>query len=139
VLRSLQADKRVLLSNMLLMTGIDPMRFAVVCDVCGLREEALEGARPEVLGALRHRSWRISDDAKLACPDCAGPPSVFPTGRLTPTTQRCSACGEEADVCVACRLPFGGEDLISCRGEYGHVHARCSTQKLRRFVLPERG
>lgn len=122
---------------MLLMTGIDPMRFAAVCDTCGAREEPLEGTRQEVVDQLVQRSWRIADEAKsTTCADCAGPPSVFPAGRLTPTAQRCSVCRAEVDVCVACGIEFGPTDVISCRKEHGHTHARCSTQKFPKFVPP---
>ena len=123
---------------MLLMTGIDPMRFAAVCDTCGARDGVIEGTRPEVIEHLVQRSWRVTDDAKTMCAECA-PPSVFPAMKLTKTSERCSACGAEIDVCVACQVEFGPNDVVSCRGEYGHAHARCSTQKLRRFDLPEGG
>ena len=122
---------------MLLMTAIDPIRFAAICDECAAREEPLEGARPEVIERLVQRSWRVTEDGKtVKCSDCAGPPSVFPAGRLTPTTQRCSVCAADVDVCVACRMAFGPNDVISCRKEHGHLHARCSTQKFPRFVPP---
>lgn len=122
---------------MLLMTGIDPMRFAAVCDECAAREEPLEGTRAEVIERLSHRSWRVTEDGKTTtCSDCAGPPSVFPAGRLTPMTERCSACGAAVDVCVACGMSFGPTDVISCRKEHGHTHSRCSTQKFPKFVPP---
>src|SRR5688572_2551272 len=120
---------------MLLMTGIDPMRFTAVCETCGAREERIEGTRAEVIEHLRQRSWRVIGDAKsVACGDCAGPPSVLPTTTLTRASAKCSACGAEVDACVACQMDFGPNDVISCRGEYGHAHARCSTQKFRKFA-----
>ena len=123
---------------MLLMTGIEPMRFAAICDTCAAREDGIEGTRATVIEYLLQRSWRVADDAKTTtCADCAGPPSVFPAATLTKTAERCSACGVEVDVCVACQMEFGPNDVISCRGEYGHAHARCSTQKFRKFVPPE--
>jgi hypothetical protein len=45
---------------MLLMIGIDPMRFAAVCDECAAREEPLEGTRAEVVERLIQRSWRVA-------------------------------------------------------------------------------
>jgi hypothetical protein len=124
---------------MLRMTGIDPMRFAAICDTCRAREDALEGTRAQVIEHLAQRSWRVTEDAKTTCADCAGPPSVFPAATLTQTSERCTACGAEVDVCTACRMDFGPDDIISCRGEYGHTHARCSTQKFPKFVPPEDG
>ena len=122
---------------MLIMNGIEPIRFAAVCDECGAREEPIEGTRPEVIQHLRHRSWQVTEEGKTTkCADCAGPPSVFPAGRLTEATQRCSVCGTDVDVCAACEVAFGPKDVISCRKEFGHTHARCSTQKFPRFLPP---
>jgi hypothetical protein len=122
---------------LLLMIAIDPMRFAVVCDGCRAREE-IDGARTAVIEHLLQRSWRVTEEGKTtSCTECAGPPSVFPSATLTKTAERCSACGVEVDVCVACRMEFAPSDVISCRGEFGHAHARCSTQKFRKLVPPE--
>ena len=122
---------------MLMLIGIDPMRFAAVCDVCRAREDELQGTRSEILAVLHSRGWRLKDEKDVNCPDCAGPPSVFPAGRVTPVARHCSACGAESDVCAVCHAPFTGEDVMSCRGQSGHVHTRCATQKISRFVLPD--
>jgi hypothetical protein len=119
---------------MLMLNGIDPMRFAAVCDVCRAREDDLHGTRAEVIGELQSRGWKVKQEKDATCPDCAGPPSVFPAGRVTPVARHCSACGAESDVCGVCHSPFTGEDVMSCRGELGHVHTRCATMKVRRFV-----
>lgn len=133
------AERRALLAfglpKMLLMIGIDPMRFAAVCDECSAREE-IGGTRAEVIEELQRKSWRVTDDAKTTCSDCAGPPSVFPSATLSKTSERCTACGADVDVCTACQMEFGPHDVISCRGDYGHTHARCSTQKFPKFVPP---
>lgn len=125
--------------SVLVLLGIQPMRFNATCDTCGLRDGPHDGERVEVVGGLATRGWRYEEDSggKLACPECAGPPSVFPAGRVTPTGERCSACGVEAVECIVCGGPFGLKDVISCRGQYGHAHTRCSTQKMRKFELPE--
>ena len=120
---------------MLMLTGIDPMRFAAVCDTCRARDDDLRGTRPDVLVALHSRGWRFKDEKELSCADCAGPPSVFPAGRVTPIARHCSACGAESDLCSVCHAPFSCEDVMSCRGQLGHVHTRCATQKVPRFVL----
>lgn len=124
---------------MLVLVGIQPMRFNVTCDGCGTREGPIEGERATVVTDLCARGWRYEEEdaGKTTCPDCAGPPSVFPAGRVTPTGQRCSACGVEADICIVCQSPFGPSDIVSCRGQYGHAHPRCSTQKMRKFEPPK--
>lgn len=122
---------------MLMLIGIDPMRFTAICDICRAREDDLHGARVDVTSSLHLRGWRQKEEKELHCPDCAGPPSVFPAGRVTPIARHCTACGAESDVCAVCQGPFTGEDVMSCRGQTGHVHTRCATQKISRFVLPE--
>lgn len=119
---------------MLLLTSIDPMRFGAVCDTCRGREDALLGTRAEVITSLRLRGWRFDDGKEASCPDCAGPPSVFPAGRVTPVARHCSACGVVTDACSVCHHPFSGEDVMSCRGQLGHVHTRCATLRMRKFV-----
>jgi len=118
---------------MLLLTSIDPMQFGAVCDTCRGRENELCGTRTEVITTLQLRGWRLDDGKEATCPDCAGPPSVFPAGRVTPVARHCSACGAITDVCSACHRPFGGDEVMSCRGQLGHVHARCSTQRMKKF------
>ena len=122
---------------MLMLVGIEPMRFVAVCDNCRAREDDLHGTRIDVMTALHSRGWRLEQEKDVSCPECAGPPSVFPAGRLTPIARHCSACGGDSDVCAVCHAPFSGEDVMSCRGQLGHVHTRCATQKVARFVLSD--
>lgn len=114
------------------------MRFNGTCDTCGTREGPFEGERSAVAGNLGARGWRYEESAggKLTCADCAEPPSVFPGGRLVSTARQCSACGAVTGVCVACRAPIAAKDVISCRGQHGHAHARCSTQRMKKLTLP---
>ena len=119
---------------MLLLVSVDPMRFAAVCDSCRAREDDLHGTRPDVMTALHTRGWRLHDEKSAECPDCAGPPSVFPAGRVTPVARHCSACGGYADACAVCHVTLSCSDVMSCRGQLGHVHTRCATQKMRKLV-----
>lgn len=120
---------------MLMLVSMDPMRFSAVCDTCRGREDDLHGIRAEVSASLQSRGWRLGREENGAtCPECVGPPSVFPAGKVTPTDRQCSACGGDATACAVCHSAFTGEEMMSCRGERGHVHTRCATQRLRRFV-----
>lgn len=122
---------------MLMLIGIDPMRLAAVCDTCRAREDELRGTGIEVMATLQSGGWRLKDEKEATCPDCAGPPSVFPARRVTRIARHCSACRADASACAVCHCAFTGEDVMSCRGQLGHVHTRCATQKVRRFMPPD--
>jgi hypothetical protein len=113
------------------------MRFAAVCDMCRARDDELHGTRADVVAALHTRGWRLKSEKEVSCADCAGPPSVFPAAKVTSIARDCSACGADSGVCAVCDQPFTCEDIMSCRGRLGHVHTRCATQRVPRFMLPD--
>jgi hypothetical protein len=123
----------------LVLVGSEPMQFSAVCAQCGAREGPITGARQEAVRHLTRLSWRLDERyTKTAlCPSCAGPPSVFPAARVAADPTRCSECEDAVLRCIVCEVEFALDEAISCRGTFGHAHARCATQRLARFVLPE--
>jgi hypothetical protein len=125
---------------MLFLSGTEPMQYVAVCDTCGSREGPMCGTREAALQRLLGLAWRLDDDKApktITCVECAGPPSVFPAAEIGSDPSLCKACGSGIGVCCVCHAAFGGHDVISCRGAFGHAHGRCATQKVRKFVPPE--
>ena len=124
---------------MLLIVNTEPPRYVAVCETCKTREGPVEGARDVAVEHFTRLAWRLDEGftRTTICPKCAGPPSVFPAARVAagdPPT--CTACLTPIRRCVVCAADFMADGVISCRGARGHSHARCSTQKLRRFLPP---
>lgn len=123
---------------MLRLINADPMQFAAVCDTCGHREAPLPGTREEALARLNELAWRVDErfTKSTVCAKCAGPPSVFGKARVIADPNRCSECMAEVGNCEACGAAFVVDEPMSCRRTHGHAHARCATQKIRRFTPP---
>ena len=120
---------------MLAPTNPEASEFDADCDKCGTREGPIAGPRELAASELARRAWRLDERFTTAtvCPKCAGPPSVFPAAHVTADPRRCSACNAEVQRCDACQADLREKDPISCRRSRGHAHARCSTQRMRRF------
>lgn len=123
---------------MLVLVKTDPMQFSAVCGKCGAREAPITGTRAEAVEHLTRLAWRVDDRfTKTAiCASCAGPPSVFPAARVVADPRRCSECDRDVERCSVCNAELAVGDALSCRRSFGHAHARCSTQKMPKFVPP---
>jgi hypothetical protein len=123
---------------MMHLLGSDPMQYAARCDGCSARHGPVDAtSREDAVKAFARLSWKIDERFKAAmCPKCAGPPSVFPTAHVT-GDEGCSVCAAKVDRCTACNEAFVPNDVLSCRRARGHGHARCSTQRMRRFSPTE--
>lgn len=53
-------------------------QFVAVCDQCGAVSDSLDGPRQLAIVRLLRGDWLVRKDDTVACPACAGPPSVLP-------------------------------------------------------------